>query len=990
MKPKPLNLSNKNQGWRSNKTKRKKPKQRSIISNRRQARKPFSFKHGASLPWLNKKNIFLFTLFSSFLGLIIISSLVLWLSRGLPSPDQLISRDIAQSTEILDRTGEKVLYKIHGNEKRTLVNLKDIPKYVQQASIAIEDKNFYKHSGFSLWAIFRTAITNIIYHRKAGASTLTQQFIKNAVLSNEKKYTRKIKEFILAYRLEKQFSKDEILQMYLNEIPYGSTAYGVEAASMRYFGKSVKDINLAEAAILAALPQAPSFYSPYGSNKEALIGRQHYILDLMVKQKYISKEEAQVAKDYKLIFQKPQENIKAPHFVMYVKEQLAKKYGEKMIEQGGLKIYTTLDLYKQNIAEEVITERAEKNEKHYNATNAALVSIDPKNGHILAMVGSKDYFSKEIDGQVNITTSLRQPGSSMKPLVYATAFLRGYTPDTILYDVLTSFSVNDEEPYEPHDYDNKEHGPVSIRKALAGSLNIPAVKAIYLAGIDNVLDLAKDIGYTSLNDRDRYGLSLVLGGGEIKLLEHTNAFSVFAREGTINQLTSILKVEDAKGNILEESKPEEKKVLDPKVARMINDILSDNEARAYAFGINNWLNLGNRPVAAKTGTTNDYRDAWTVGYTPSIVTGVWVGNNDNTPMRRGAAGGVVAAPIWHDYMKKILGDTPIEQFKTSEIPKTDKPLLNGEAGSMQTIKIDTASGLLATDLTPKTFIEERSYLQPHSILYYVDKNDPLGAIPEHPEKDPQFQMWEDAVMTWSLKQASTTEGVVKIDTPPTETDNLHIEENLPKLLIVSPGNNQNIESSVLTIRVRTSSLLGVDRVEYYLDNALFSISGSEPFTLTKRINFLKNGFHNVRVRSCDAIDNCTEKEIDFNLVLKNNPTANLKPSIHINHPGNGLTLMDFDFPLQITLKAKNPNLISKINIFAVSGNSDKKLISAIEPVEDEDISYVWSTAPKSGTYKLTAEAVTWNQDKITSPEIIITVNNTKKDKENSEDTKKEE
>ena len=349
----------------------------------------------------------------AFIGVLIISLVgfitVVRLSRGLPDPNKLLDRELAQSTKIFDRTGEKLLYEIHGNEQRTLVKLEEIPNYVKQATIAIEDKNFYEHKGFSILAMFRTAITNVLRGKKAGASTLTQQFIKNAVLSPEKTYTRKIKELILAYRLEKKFSKDEILQMYLNEIPYGSTAYGIEAASQRYFGKSVRDINLAEAAILAALPQAPSLYSPYGSNRDTLISRQHYVLDSMIKQGYITEQAGEKAKQFELDFKKQRTNITAPHFVMYVKEILAEKYGEKMVEQGGLKIYTTLDLYKQKIAEEIIEKYGEKNEKKYNATNTSLVSIDPKTGQILVMVGSRDYFNEEIDGQVNIATSKRQP-----------------------------------------------------------------------------------------------------------------------------------------------------------------------------------------------------------------------------------------------------------------------------------------------------------------------------------------------------------------------------------------------------------------------------------------------------------------------------------------------------------------------------------------------------------------------------------------------------
>ncbi|PLX27232.1 hypothetical protein C0583_04320 [Candidatus Parcubacteria bacterium] len=981
-KPKPLNLSNLNQGWRANKFKRS-----NIIKNRLRAkksirfRKPSVYKKIPFLKYFTKKNVFIFTIIIGFIGIISISSLILWLSRGLPSPDQLMIREIAQSTKIFDRTGEELLYEIHGNQKRTLVNLDDIPKYVQQATISIEDKNFYEHKGFSLIAIARTGITNILYGRKAGASTLTQQFIKNSVLTSEKKYSRKIKEFILAYRLEKQFSKDEILQMYLNEIPYGSTSYGVEAASQRYFNKSVKDINLAEAAILAALPQAPSAYSPYGSNRDILIGRQHYILDQMAEQGYITKEEAQAAKDFELVFEKPQENIKAPHFVMYIKEQLAEKYGEKMIEQGGLKIYTTIDLYKQEIAEQVIKDHMESNEENYDATNAALVSINPKNGHILAMVGSRDYFDEEIDGQVNVTTSLRQPGSSMKPLVYATSFLKGYTPDTILYDVVTNFSNDKEEPYEPHNYDLAENGPVSIRKALAGSLNIPAVKAIYLAGVNNVLDLAEDMNYTTLKDRDRYGLALVLGGAEIKLVEHTNAYSAFAREGNINELISILKIEDAEGNILEEAEEKESKVMDPKAARMINDVLSDNNARAYAFGTQNYLNLGSRPVAAKTGTTNDYRDAWTIGYTPSIVTGVWVGNNDNSPMRRGAAGGVVAAPIWHDYMKQILGDTPIEYFKEPEIKNSDKPLLNGEAGSMELIKIDKATGLLATEFTPESFIEEKNFLQPHSILHYIDINDPLGDIPENTEKDPQYKLWEEAVMNWALEQASSTETEIVFETPPSEFDDIHTEENIPKLKIISPNNNQSLELIVLSINIETDSKRGVERVEYYLNNSLFSINYNPPFSLNKRVDFLNNGFHTVRIKSCDDVDNCIEKSINFNLNLENNKKSLTKPNISITNPSNGLAVMDFDFPLTISLDVENPQLASEINIYLINESLEQTIIKSIAPIEKDKVSTTWEDIPNSGTYQFFAELISWEGEKFNTDKISISINNTKEETE---------
>lgn len=924
-----------------------------------------------------KKKILLFFGILFLIG--IMSSLVLftWISRSLPDPNRLLERQVPQSTKIYDRTGEEVLYDIHGEEKRTLVNISELPDYIKYATIAIEDKDFYHHSGISLWGIFRGTIWQVIRGKRAqGGSTLTQQFIKNSILTDERTITRKIKEWILAYKVEQKFSKDEILQMYFNEIPYGSTAYGVEAASQRFFGKNAKDINIAEAAILAALPQAPSRYSPYGQNKDLLIERQQYIIGLMEEQDYISAEEADEARNFELDFKPQSENIVAPHFVMLVKEILSEKYGEKLVEQGGLKIYTTLDLYKQKIAEEVIAEKAETNQEKYNASNASLVSIDPKTGQVLVMVGSKDYFNDEIDGQVNIATSQRQPGSSLKPLVYATSFLKGYTPDTILYDVVTNFSkkTGDKNDYEPHNYSNAENGPVTIRKALAGSLNIPAVKALYLAGVGNVIELARDLGYSTLVDKDRYGLSLVLGGGEVKLIEHVNAYSAFSREGYLNPISYILKVEDADGNILEEFKKDEKKVLDPKVARMINDILSDNNARAYAFGESNWLTLGARPVAAKTGTTNDYRDAWTIGYTPSLVAGVWVGNNDNSEMKRGAAGGVVAAPIWHDFMQKVLGDTPIEQFKKPEIPKTGKPMLDGEAGTEVVVKIDKASGLLATDLTPENYIEERVYSEPHSILYYVDKDDPLGDAPKDPNTDPQFELWESRVLEWAEKQRGTSTAVTSEGAPPTDTDNVHLKENLPTLEIISPSSNQVINEAVLFSRVNTEAPRGINRVEYYINDNLFYVSNNYPFNLAKNISFLNNGYHNLKIRSCDDVDNCTTKNIEFNLSLEGGRSVE-KIETLLLEPTGSLAVSNIDFPLNFKFSIKNSNAVSRLEVYFINEANIEKVFSKVEPIDNDTVDVAWNEVPKSGTYKVGARALGWNGEEAPTKEVYIVVTN---------------
>jgi len=922
---------------------------------------------------LNKKKLIKFLiprvlLLGLALGLIAIIY-VLIISRNLPNPNQLIEREIAQSTKIYDRTGENVLYEISGDERRTLVTLDEIPDYVEKATISIEDKNFYKHGGFSLWAMFRTAITNVVYHRSAGGSTLTQQFIKNAVLTPEKTIRRKIKELVMSYRLEKKFSKDEILQMYLNEIPYGSNAYGVEAASQKYFGKDVKNVSLPEAAILAAIVQVPSRYSPYGPNKDILLSRKDYVLDLMEEQGYISKEERDVAKSQEIIFKDPETNITAPHFVMYIKSILADKYGEKMVEQDGLKIYTTLDLYKQKIAEEIITQKTEKYPEKYGANNAALVSLDPKTGQILAMVGSRDYFNDDIDGQVNITTRPLQPGSSMKPIVYAALFEKGYTPDTILYDVVTNFSTDSGQSYTPHNYSGQELGPVSIRKALAGSLNIPAVKAIYLAGINNVLDLADSLGYTTLSQRNRFGLSLVLGGGEVKLLEHTNAYSAFARDGQMSPVVSILKVEDKNGKVLEEYQPSDKKVLNPQVARMINSILSDNAARTYIFGAKNYLTLGDRPVAAKTGTTNDYHDAWTIGYTPSLVTGVWVGNSNNKAMSGKADGSVLAAPIWHDYMAQVLGNTPVESFKAPEDYKTGKPILDGVIPT-GTVKIDKASGLLATSSTPPELIEERSSNIHHCILYYVDKDNPTDSAPEKPANDPQFNAWESAVNGWAEKHATSSPIAI-----PIEYDNLHNPENKPTLNILSPEKNQTITGSELSVNVSASATRGIYRTEYFINGNLWETRWGVPAAFSKNISFLNNGYQTLRVKTCDDVDNCAEESINFNLLIKNNSVSTGKNSITITSPSSGIAITKADFPINITAKITHPERTANVILmFKDKNNGSTTAVETLAGQINNTMSATWDTAPDSSAGSLYLELHDWNGGVISSNAIEITIN----------------
>ena len=735
------------------------------------------------------------------------------ITRNLPNPNQLLNREVAESTKIYDRTGENIIYEIHGDTKRTLVKLEDVPDNIKNATIAIEDKNFYQHGGVSIWAIARTMITNVIYNHRAGGSTLTQQFVKNAILSTEKKYSRKIKEVVLATRIEKKFSKDEILQMYLNEIPYGSTAYGIEAASEKYFGKTISEMDLAEAAILAAMIQAPSRYSPYGANVELLLQRQKYVLQLMNEQSYITEEEMKIAQDKELKFAPPDAAMLAPHFIMYVKQILSDKYGDKSVEQDGLKIITTLDIDKQKIAEEVIKTRTENYLEKYNASNAALVSIDPNTGQVLAMVGSKDFFSKDIDGQVNITTSLRQPGSSIKPIIYAAFFMKGYTPNTILYDVITNFS--DGEPYIPLDYDGKERGPVSIRKALAGSLNIPAVKAMYLVGIKDVIKLANEMGYTSLTDPSRYGLSLVLGGGEIKMIEHVNAYSTFANEGDIHQISAILKVEDKDGKVLEEFKDKKNSVFPSQIAKLINSVLSDNSARAYVFGEKNYLTLGDRPVAAKTGTTNDFKDAWTVGYTPSLVTGVWVGNNSGKEMSSGADGSVVAAPIWNDYMKQATASYPVESFSAPDDYYTGKAVIDGKL----------------------------AFGEHHSILYYVNPSNPLGPIPSDSNRDQQFNSWENPIKIWAEKNGF-------IDN---NGNNLKfLDFTITKAEII----NKN-----LSAKINFVDQLENITVEYFINNQSIYRTDLAPYNLNQTIE-IPSG--TLKVKVCDEYSRCLEKVQEIN------------------------------------------------------------------------------------------------------------------------------
>lgn len=690
------------------------------------------------------------------------------LSRNLPEPGRLIERAVSISTKIYDREGKTLLYDIHGDIKRTPIGLDQVAPLAISAAIVAEDRNFYTHSGFALRGMLRSALFNVFKGGPLrGGSTITQQLVKNAVLTREKTFTRKLKELVLAYRIEKRFSKNEILGMYFNEIPYGSTIYGIEAASQAFFQKSAKELDVIEGAALASITNAPTRLSPYGNQTDELTARIRYIISGLAEEGYLSKEEAdQALTEDPLKKIKPRrEQILAPHFVLYVKEQLVEKYGEDFVENGGLRVTTTLDWNLQQIAEEEVRKGAERNEKQYKGKNSSLVAEEAKTGQLLAMVGSRDYFDEAVDGNVNVALRARQPGSSFKPIVYAAAFQKGFTPDTPLWDVVTTFKVEPKE-YTPHNYDDKEHGLVSMRQALAGSLNIPAVKALYLTGVEPVLDLAQRLGYSTLNDRSRFGLSLVLGGGEVKLLEHVGAFATLARDGVRLAQSTILKIEDSSGRILEEwHPPEEVRVLQSPVVRDLVSVMSDNEARTFMFGANSPLVLKGRPVAAKTGTTNDWRDGWTIGFTPSLAVGVWAGNNDNAPMKQKSDGVLVAAPIWNAFMSRALKDKPVETFLPIEPRPVTNPYLRGQGIAGATVlSINKLTGRIATASTPLALIEERTYQTTHSELFYLNKNDLAAATPENPGADSNFENWEAAVRRYAQEHH------LRAEPPPVEYD----------------------------------------------------------------------------------------------------------------------------------------------------------------------------------------------------------------------------
>ncbi len=720
--------------------------------------------------WLRK--IFWFFVFLFAAGVLGAVALFIYYSKDLPNPGKINKRLVIESTKIYDRTGEHLLYELYGEEKRTVIPVGEIPETVKRATIVLEDDIFYSHHGFDVAAIIKAAchegsskiglgdLGGLCPQR--GGSTITQQFIKNSILTSERRYSRKIKELILAIEIEQKFSKEEILGMYLNEIPYGSNAYGVEAAAKTFFGVSVRDLTLSQAALLACLPNAPSYYSPYGSHTDKLLNRWAYTLDRMYELGYITEEQKDAAKNEDILAQvKPLSNsLQAPHFALYVKDKLEEEFGEKELQSKGLKVYTTLDWDLQQKAEAAVKEGVEENGAKWRFTNAALVAANPQNGQVLAMVGSKDYWDKTIDGNVNVATSLRQPGSSFKPYIYARAFQEGYTPDTILYDVPTNFGKDGSgNYYRPNNYDGSFHGPLKMKQTLPRSLNIPAVKALYLVGIKDAISQVESMGISTLTN-PHLGLSLVLGGGEVKLLEHVGAFGVFGAEGIKHDQKVILRIEDHSGNeVANYEESEGKRVLERNTALQITEILSDDNLRKPTFGPNSKLNIPGHQVAAKTGTTNDFKDGWTIGTSPSLTAGVWAGNNNASRMKMGADGIYVAGPIWNKFMTEALANRQEEKFAEPVKIETGKDILDGKTEKtvvkIKVCKIKKGKYCILTkgECEDEDDEREKKFFTGHSILYYVDKDDPRGDKPKKPKDDPHFEKWEEGVIKWGEKHA---------------------------------------------------------------------------------------------------------------------------------------------------------------------------------------------------------------------------------------------
>ena len=908
-----------------------------------------------------------------------------WYSRNLPPVTAFEDSGIiiAQSTKIYDRTGKHLLYTFHGEENRTSIPIEDIPDIVKWATIAVEDKNFYSRSiPVDIKGLIR-AFLGILKNQGLGGpggSTLTQQLVKNLILTREKSLERKIKEILLAHQMEKHYSKNKILEMYLNQIPYGSNAYGIQSAANTFFAKNAEDLTLAEAALLAALPKAPTRYSPYGNKTEELFKRQKTILWLMLNQGYISEEEYNRALDEKLEFKSKIINIKAPHFVFYVREQLADLFGDSEIEQGGLKITTTLDYDLQQIAEEEVLKGAEANSA-YKAYNAALVALDPKTGQILAMAGSRDYFDKEHDGNVNVILRRRQPGSSFKPIIYAAAFAKGYTPNTILYDVETNFSPGQSlKPYIPKNFNEKIYGPKMMKNTLAGSLNIPAVKTLYLAGISNVINTAKVLGYSTFDKAQDCGLALALGCVEVLPLEHAAAIGAFATGGVYHKPQSLLRVEDENGVVLEEYKDESRQAIDAQTANLITHVLSTDEYRQFVFGKGSMLTLKDRLSAAKTGTTNDVLDAWTVGFTPSLVSVVWAGNNENDQVIKSDATGLrLAAPIWNGFMTRALSGKSAEPFPAVTIEKTGINVLDG-ISHFETVQIDEVSGKRATVHTPFEHIKEVTFEQHRSILHYINKDNPKATpVGYGPDSDAQYEKWELGVQEWASKNQE--EGAEIVNTaPPSEYDDVHLPENKPEIEVLFPAPNSLITTNSVKVMTRITAKRKISKIEYYINGNLREVAGTKPYDREIFFGNTADGNQILTVMAHDDVGNYSKKDLVFKLergittsVTPLDPdSAKIHPKLSWMNIKQKNEFTKDSFPFEIELLVANFDITERINIY-YEQNNVPQFIGGVKNPETENIYIPWTNTPSPGAYTLYAIIISKQGDSYKSDQLEINI-----------------
>lgn len=816
-------------------------------------------------------------------------------SRYLPNPTTLLYRSSELSTKLLDKNG-KPIYEVYGEKNRELVTLNQVSPNVISATLAVEDSGFYLHQGYDLRGMLRAVKNMALGGNIQSGSTITQQVVKNALLTQEQTISRKIKELILSLQLENKYSKDEILQMYLNETPYGGQNYGILTAARSYFDKHPSELTVAEAAFLAGLPQSPTTYSPFGSNPELGYERKDYVLYLMNERgwvdergtrHYLSDDEYEEARVAELKFQTATTSFKAPHFVFYVKQLLAEKYGENMVEQGGLQVITSLDLDIQEMAQTIVKEEVEK-AASLNVGNGAFVAIDPQNGQILAMVGSKDYFADPapegcvsgitgenscvFDPKVNVTLAKRQPGSSIKPITYATMLKQGYTAAFPFLDVPTNFKKADAgKDYEPENYDGEFRGPMSLRKSLGNSINVPAVKAMKIVSVESMIETAQDLGISTFTEPDRYGLSLTLGGGETKLLEMTNAFATFAARGIYHEPVAILEVKDAKGKTIYKWRDNGgTQALGEDIAFLISDILSDDGARSEVFGFGSLLNIPGHQVAVKTGTTDDKRDNYAIGYTPFIVAGTWVGNSNNEEMDPYLSSGITGAtPIWNRFMREYLADKEDERFEPSE--------------NVQKMEVDTLTGMLPYkdfEKRAEWFIKGTEPTAPSPWYMKLEICKPDGKLAsdacrkadQTKEKDfikitAELPEWQDDVDAWVKENYNDDSKYF----PPSTVSHLYFDEDgdpkedgdpYVEVLDFDDGDKVPLE---FRLKVEVSSPHTITKVKIYMDDDLITTDTSIPYGYDFTFSLSETGEHEFEVKAEDSKGKEGETKIKLNV-----------------------------------------------------------------------------------------------------------------------------